>query len=294
MESIYANYRLTFLYIERYRFSEEWLYSENAVPYCLYRYILAGSAFFTVNDIDYQVTANDIFFIPQGCRLFCRAITEIEFISIRFVGSSQIGNINLLEKLFGIPLLTHCYSETIKDYFVKMYQAVRLEKKYKMFAVRGYLELITFYLAHETVTVDERNEEKRLIDAEIKDVISLEQLQQRAEVSTLQVDPRITAVVDYLITHPNLNITITELSARSEMSESSFRRLFKKQTGKTPSDFMMELKMMGAARRLLIGDERISTIAYELGFELPNYFTRCFKSVFGVSPSEYRKRSQGL
>ena len=50
--------------------------------------------------------------------------------------------------------------------------------------------------------------------------------------------------------------------------------------------------MVTAARRLLITDERISTIAYELGFDNVPYFSKLFKSVYGVSPQLYRKISR--
>ncbi|MEG0126989.1 MAG: helix-turn-helix domain-containing protein [Clostridia bacterium] len=51
---------------------------------------------------------------------------------------------------------------------------------------------------------------------------------------------------------------------------------------------------MNAARRLLKGEERISDIAYGVGYEQPNYFSRCFKEIFGLSPQEYRRRSRLL
>ena len=50
--------------------------------------------------------------------------------------------------------------------------------------------------------------------------------------------------------------------------------------------------MMTAARRLLVTNERISTIAYEVGVDDANFFARFFKSVFGVSPQEYRAASR--
>ena len=76
------------------------------------------------------------------------------------------------------------------------------------------------------------------------------------------------------------------------MSPSSFRRHFKEHTGKTPGNFLKELRVMVAARRLLVTDDRISDIAYELGFDDQNYFSRMFKSLFGVSPSQYRKTAR--
>lgn len=45
-----------------------------------------------------------------------------------------------------------------------------------------------------------------------------------------------------------------------------------------------------AAKNLLLGsDDSVSTIAYSLGFEYPQYFARLFKSKVGQTPTEYRK-----
>ena len=99
-------------------------------------------------------------------------------------------------------------------------------------------------------------------------------------------------VVDYLVAHPSEPFDSEFLARMADMSPSSLRRLFKEHTGKSPGAFVRDLRMTTAARRLLVTDQRISTIAYELGFDDANYFARIFKSVFGVSPQEYRAASR--
>ena len=99
-------------------------------------------------------------------------------------------------------------------------------------------------------------------------------------------------VVDYFIAHPTEPFDTKFLSDMAQMSPSSLRRHFKEHTGKSPGDFVKELRMVTAARRLLVTNDRGSTIAYELGFDDQNYFARMFKSVFGVSPNQYRKASR--
>ncbi len=128
----------------------------------------------------------------------------------------------------------------------------------------------------------------------VENMFTLHKIQQRVQRSAIRQDPRITVVIDYLVTHPQETLTTQQLCQMAEMSESSLRRLFKIQTGKAPVDFMKELRMMNAARRLLKSDERISDISYSVGYETPNYFARCFKETFGISPQEYRKRSRSL
>lgn len=61
-------------------------------------------------------------------------------------------------------------------------------------------------------------------------------------------------------------------------------------TGSTPNNFVMNLRLKKAAHFLLNAPEmNISDIAYRLGFGNPQYFNKCFKELFGVAPTHYRK-----
>lgn len=73
------------------------------------------------------------------------------------------------------------------------------------------------------------------------------------------------------------------------------RKLFKKETGVTPHEYLIS-KRMERARELLSGrltnrysNYSVSQIAELCGFSEPLYFSRVFKKRFGVSPSEYKK-----
>lgn len=66
-------------------------------------------------------------------------------------------------------------------------------------------------------------------------------------------------------------------------------------TGNTPNNFIMNLRLKKAAFFLLNAPEmNISDIAYRLGFGNPQYFNKCFKELFGVAPTQYRKSQEPL
>lgn len=67
----------------------------------------------------------------------------------------------------------------------------------------------------------------------------------------IKQDPRHQVVVDYFIAHPTEPFDTKFLSDMAQMSPSSLRRHFKEHTGKSPGDFVKELRMVTAARRLL-------------------------------------------
>lgn len=72
------------------------------------------------------------------------------------------------------------------------------------------------------------------------------------------------------------------------LSANYFGDLIKKETGKTPLEFI-QLKLIDTAKEKIFDDRKsISQIAYELGFKYPSHFTRLFKQQVGVTPNEYR------
>lgn len=72
------------------------------------------------------------------------------------------------------------------------------------------------------------------------------------------------------------------------LSPNYFGDLVKKETGKTAQEYI-QLKLIGVAKeRVLDPAKTISQVAYELGFQYPQHFTRLFKKVTGCTPNEYR------
>ncbi|MBD5358918.1 MAG: AraC family transcriptional regulator [Bacteroides sp.] len=83
---------------------------------------------------------------------------------------------------------------------------------------------------------------------------------------------------------PNVKWCASELC----LSPNYFSDLIKKETGKTAKDHIQAKIIELAKERLFSEDKTISEIAYELGFQYPQHFTRLFKSVTGITPNQYR------
>lgn len=75
------------------------------------------------------------------------------------------------------------------------------------------------------------------------------------------------------------------------LSPNYFGDLVKKETGKTPQEYIQN-KIIDLAKEMIIGtDKTVSEIAYELGFQYSQHFSRIFKKNVGCTPLEYRKMS---
>lgn len=103
----------------------------------------------------------------------------------------------------------------------------------------------------------------------------------------------ILQVKQYIIEHSHLEISLETIAKQAALSPFYMSKMFKEQIGINYIDFLTECRVGKA--KLLMGDaERsLKEIAYEVGYHDPNYFSKVFKKVCGVSPTEYRKAMIG-
>ena len=73
------------------------------------------------------------------------------------------------------------------------------------------------------------------------------------------------------------------------MSKSSLYRKIRTMTSLPPNEFIRNIRLKHACLLLKDKSRTISEIAYSVGFTDPRYFATCFKSEFGMTPSEYQK-----
>ena len=71
------------------------------------------------------------------------------------------------------------------------------------------------------------------------------------------------------------------------LSSNYFGDMFKKETGKSPQEYIQEKVIELAKERISDTADTVSQIAYSLGFQYPQHFCRLFKKRVGYTPSEY-------
>ena len=288
LSSFMDTIRFNFLYIDKYSFGRTWTYPESAIPYNMLRYIIDGSAEFVVDGETVIVRKGQVSYIPEGCWLSCKALEDtFAFYSIRFTTSVFYEGANFLREYYNFPLVMDV-GEGIEPYFSDIYKWVRTDKKSKSFHVRGALDTLIASLI-DILNSDEPDDVK----AEINGLeYNLEQIRKRVKKSTVQTDPRIQTVIDYIMLNPTEEYTSDKLSGMAEVAETTFRRLFKEATGKTATEFIRQVRLTTAARLLLVSNDPVNCIAHDVGFEDANHFTRVFRQAFGMTPGRYRKMSQ--
>ena len=83
--------------------------------------------------------------------------------------------------------------------------------------------------------------------------------------------------------------TVAHFADKACLSAGYFGDLIKKETGVTAQELISKHIVNVAKQLLATGTDDISLIAYDLGFQYPQHFTRLFKRVTGLSPSAYRQ-----
>lgn len=91
-----------------------------------------------------------------------------------------------------------------------------------------------------------------------------------------------------MVAHLDQPLDVATLAAAVNVSPSHYFALFKRFTGCAPIDYFIRLRMWRASQLLDSNTVTVREVAEELGYEDPFYFSRVFKSVHRIPPSQYR------
>jgi transcriptional regulator GlxA family with amidase domain len=103
-------------------------------------------------------------------------------------------------------------------------------------------------------------------------------------------DGLILSLQKWLDTHFSITNPIEEMSQRCGLSTRNLERRFRKATGRSPLDYVQNVRIEAAKSRLLRSDKPLDEIAAEVGYENPAFFRRVFKRNVRITPSAYRRK----
>ena len=92
-------------------------------------------------------------------------------------------------------------------------------------------------------------------------------------------------IIEENIDNPDFNVQM--LAERLNISRSGLFAKVKAITDTTPNEMIQIIRLRKAARLLKTKQYRVSEVAYQVGFNNPSYFSKCFQKQFGVKPGEY-------
>lgn len=86
-------------------------------------------------------------------------------------------------------------------------------------------------------------------------------------------------------------VTVADMATQMAVSERTLRNLYYRYTGEAPLQVLQSIRMKEAKHLLESSSYTVNEIAERLGYKSTFYFSRLFKSVHSISPTEYRKHS---
>lgn len=228
-------------------------------------YIAAGKAHFHFDDKEQVVTAGHMVLYrpkePQKYEYYGEDQTEVYW--VHFTG----GNVKNILRSYGLTddkRVFYCSSGLdYQNLFRTMINELQMCKV-------NYAEMLEMYLRQIFIML------------------------QRYFLNSLKTDnAHVVEEIDkatlYFNEHYSEDISIDEYAQNNHVSVSWFIRNFKQCTGSTPMQYILSKRIYNAEILLHDSTYNVTEIAEIVGYDNPLYFSRIFKKVKGISPSEYRK-----
>jgi len=239
-------------------------YRKKGLPENLLIYCVDGNGWFKLRNKTYQVQPNEFFMLPRNME-HAYGSDDANPWSIYWLhfGGVQLPELNKLSSILPSsgPSQISGREEIVKA-FNKMYHALSLGYSINnlMFANLCIPHFLSFFLYNSQHFYESPALQSNVVDQAIQ----------------------------YMNQHLDQNISLPELSASYNYSTSRFSSLFKDRTGFAPIDYFLHMKVQKATQLLDFTDKPVKEIASELGFDDPYYFSRLFKKIMAVSPSDFR------
>lgn len=125
-----------------------------------------------------------------------------------------------------------------------------------------------------------RTEAESLLNKQIKTI--------RAHQDRLEPDV-VQQIKQYIIEHSQQDISLEMIAKRVDLSPYYISKMFKEQLGINYIDFLTECRLDKAKSLMSDPEMSLKEITFEVGYHDPNYFSKVFKKICGVSPTDYRK-----
>ena len=225
-------------------------------------YITRGEGVFSSGGVTYKINPGSLMLLIPGIKHAYKPTPEIGWHEY-WVGFRGAHFERLLEEGFFSP--EKCFFETglydpILSLFSQIIEEVKIQRPlYQMKACAAILGLIA-----EVLTRDRRKDQPNYY-------------QQIVEKAKYLMESNIFSLIN-----------LSDISDQLGISTSRFNEIFKTYTSMTPYQYYIHIKIHKSKRLLEQKELSVKEVAYKMGFDDQNHFSRLFKNKTGVSPSNWK------
>lgn len=101
-------------------------------------------------------------------------------------------------------------------------------------------------------------------------------------------DSVVSSAMQFISSNYRCSISVTDIAQAVGMSKAHFSRIFKKQTGYAPHEYLIQIRLNRAKHLLKTTDLPIKTVSQEVGYQDVTTFTSAFSNRVGLSPAQFR------
>lgn len=110
----------------------------------------------------------------------------------------------------------------------------------------------------------------------------------KSKISNVSNRIEIAKIVEYMHENFGNKLTVENMASFVNMSQSHFTRIFKKEMGKSPVDYLIGIRIDKAKQFLRNTNNSMTDIAYDCGFNSPSHFSSSFSNFTGLNPKDYK------
>lgn len=140
-----------------------------------------------------------------------------------------------------------------------------------------------------TIAFYELNKYESIIDTSMRVYKCIQLLFSNEDIYTPKADNPVEIVLQYIHRNLDKKLTLQELADLAHLSPYYFSRFFKKETGLSPMEYVMNVRMNEAKLLLITTDKSVTEIAHKIGYASGTSFTNMFTEKIGCSPVQFRK-----
>lgn len=107
-------------------------------------------------------------------------------------------------------------------------------------------------------------------------------------------EDKVHQIKQYIMDHSHEDISLETLASKVDLSPIYISKTFKEKLGVNYIDFLTECRIENTKKLLADSALSLKEITFEVGYHDPNYFSKVFKKMCGISPSDYRKSIAGV
>lgn len=182
------------------------------------------------------------------------------------------------------------YFAFLNSYALELSESGRTEGAEQAAKVVAASPLISRYLEWQETVSEVESRRKRSSIVAVASPQEYEATERESRPRNMLRDPRVQIVIEFMKSNLQRRISLSELAGVANLSQSQFSRVFKIQTGLSPVEYLISLRMEKARHLLTTSLLSIKEVMALVGCESRSNFVGHFRRYFDLAPSEYRKR----